>query len=87
MKLYEIVTLWIYSTLDKDDLAKSLSMRREKLNSPGFEDTFEDTYGLTLPKERDVKSIDIDDDFAGLPRKAMKLYPDFMEFFGLDLDE
>lgn len=87
IKLYEIVTLWIYSTLDRDDLAKNLSMRREKLNSPGFEDTFEDTYGLTLPTDRNIQSIDIDDDFAGLPQKAMKLYPDFMDFFGLDLDE
>jgi hypothetical protein len=77
----------MYSTLDRDGLAKSLSMRREKLNSPGFEDTFEETYDLTLPKERNIQAIDIDDDFAGLPQKAMKLYPDFMEFFNFDLDE
>ena len=87
VKFYEIVTLWFYSTLSRDGLAKNLSMGREKLCSPVFENTFEDTYEYSLPEERNVQTIDVDDDFAGLPQKAMKLYPDFMDFFDLDLDE
>jgi hypothetical protein len=87
VKLYEIVTLWFYSTLSREDLAKSFTLAREKLTESEFDKTFEETYELTLPKERDVKSLGEDDDFHGLSPKAMKLYPDFMEIFNLDLDE
>lgn len=87
VKFYEIVTLWFYSTLSRDDLAKSFALSRKKLTESEFGNAFEDKYGYSVPEERDVQQIDIDDDFHGLPRKAMKLYPDFMEFFDLDLDE
>jgi hypothetical protein len=87
VKFYEIVTLWFYSTLSKEDLGKSFMLARKKLTSPEFENTFEDIYDYALPEKNNVKSIDEDDDFYGLPRKAMKLFPDFIDFYDLDLGE